>query len=302
MSSTWRQRFFDTPKENRARPFKGRVHMLVVCLNYEGTEAPLTCTVDGDRLVNVASGRGVKDIVKLYDDGSTDGFPCRAELEQAIGEMAGRCKRGDFFVFVYSGHGTTQENEEEACGVDSMLCLRSRDGEEEDMVDDDLAKIISERFHEEVKVLVLADCCHSAGVLDCDTPGIWGARRVCALSGCQDLQCSDDTGDGGAMTNALLRVLRRKGVRRMRKERGVSIQYIFNRMVDVMPDEEDDEDEEEDEDDEEDSSSSASESEEDEDDEGSDEEEDDEDEVEPGQHINLSWPGGCDPSKIPFPF
>ena len=71
---------------------------------------------------------------------------------------------------------------------------------------------------------------NSAGVLDCDTPGIWGKRHVAAprlfgnlfnmckvpfglhkmswqsdweaISGCQNEQCSTDTGDGGRSANA----------------------------------------------------------------------------------------------------
>lgn len=268
--------------------------MLSICLNYAGTGSELNCTIDGERLTAVAKESGVEDIVKVYDDGSTSLWPCKEDIYSAVEEMAQRCEPGDVFVLHYSGHGGTSENEEEANGVDSTLCFRSRDGEMEEMVDDELAELISTTFDKSVMVIVLADACHSAGVLDCDVGGIWKKRKVCSISGCQDLQCANDTGDGGAMTNALLRVLAWKKVQKLRKRGKASVQYIFNRMIEEMPEEEDEEEDEEEGDEEE-------EQEEDEEEEG----EVDPvtgNEPEPGQNINLAWPGGCDPSMIPFPF
>ncbi|CAE8613445.1 unnamed protein product [Polarella glacialis] len=179
MASTWRQRYMDTPEENRVKAkFKGKVRMLSIALNYEGTESPLNCTVDADRLTQMAARSGVKDIVKMYDDGSTDKFPCKEEIEQEIRDFAARCKPGDYFVLQYSGHGTTQDNPDEADGLDSLLCLRTREGEDEDWIDDDIAQIIADEFDPQVKVLLLADACCSGGVLDCDTKKTYGAGAV----------------------------------------------------------------------------------------------------------------------------
>ncbi|CAE8715859.1 unnamed protein product [Polarella glacialis] len=100
------------------------------------------------------------------------------------------------------------------------------------------------------------------------------------------------------MTLALLKCLSQKKIRKMRKSKMVSIQYIFNRMVEYMPDS-DEEDEDEDEE------------EESEDEDESEEDDEDEDDLDPmtgeereeGQRINLSWPSSClDPSKVHFPF
>ncbi|CAE7569598.1 AMC2 [Symbiodinium natans] len=276
-------------------------HKVQQVFESDGADSPLSCIVDGERVCELAAKSGIKDIVKMYDDGSTEHFPCIEELKAQVAAMAERCKPGHFFVLAYSGHGTNQENEEEQDGLDSIICLRTRDGEDDHMVDDDLAQLISEAFDPSVTVLVLADACNSAGVLDCDTPGIWGKRHVAAISGCQNEQCSTDTGDGGAMTNALLHVLGHKKISKMRKQGGVSVQYIFNRMVEAMPEDEEEEEEEGEDDeyyDEDDC--------EDEDYEYEDEEEDVDpisgEVPEPGQNINLSWPGGCDPTKIAFPF
>lgn len=288
-------------KENRVgKPHTGKVHMIAVALNYEGTDAPLNCTVDTERLTALAAQAKVRDIVKMYDTGETEKWPSPAELEEEIRAMASRCAKGEYFVFQYSGHGANQENEDAPSGVDSVLCLRERNGEDASMVDDDVAALITEVFDPAVYVLVLADACHSGGVLDCDTPGIWGGRRVCAISGCQDSQTSVDTGDGGAMTNALLRCINRKTVRELRRRRKVSVQYVFNRMVEFMPPDEDEDDDDDDSEAESDFQGSGSDNDEDDDSESSDD--GDDDGAEPGQHINLSLPGSCDPSKIVFPF
>jgi hypothetical protein len=177
------------------------------------------------------------------------------------------------------------------------------------------------------------------------------------------------------MTNALLKILKQREVRKLRRRRGCSVQYVFNRMVGEMPEDEEEEEEGDDEDEESESESNDSSSDEEEDaeatraklrmafaqfdvdgngtlsanelvklltresgqrepltvedaqeivecfdtdDDGAlsldelvdawsqivngEEEEDDDDEVTPGQHLNLSWPGGCDPSSYAFPF
>lgn len=299
MCSTSKQRYFLDDRESRIqKAFKGNVHLLAIALNYEGSDAPLNCTVDADRLTALAHKNKVKDIVKMYDTGATEKFPSIDEVKAELAAFAGRCAPHDYFVLYYSGHGSIQDNEEANTGKDSLLCLRSREGEDQELIDDDLAALIASTFHPDVSVLTIADACCSAGVMDCDTPGIWGSRHVVALSGCQENQCSQDTGDGGAMTNALLKCLKRKAVAELRRKRKASIQYIFNRMVDIMPDEESDEEDEDEESEEEEEGEEIEE----EDAEGSEDDEEDDDDEEPGQDINLSWPGGCEPSKIAFPF
>ena len=102
------------------------------------------------------------------------------------------------------------------------------------------------------------------------------------------------------MTNALLKVLHKKSVKKRRKTRDLSVQFVFNRMVAEMPESEDDSSDYE----------SDSEDWEDDDEWGDDSDSDSwesdssSEEVDPtvGQHLTLSWPAGQDPSHITWPF
>ena len=303
MCSTSRQRYFMEERENRiTRPFTGKVRMLLVALDYEGTASPLNCTVDTERIAAAARQAGVRDITRLYDSDKLgrDDQPSADIVRLTIGEIGSRCAPEDYFVFCYSGHGSSVENPDAPSGLDCLLCLRNN-GKDETMVDNEIAETITDYFHPDSRILILCDACKSGGIMDADTPGIWGRLKACAISGCQEYQCSVDTGNGGVMTNALLKCINHRAIRHMRKRRAVSVQYIFNRMVECMPDD--------------DGSSSDYSSDEWDSQWGSDEESyyssdysddysDDErlGEDDGYQDLNLSWPGGCDPSRIAFPF
>ena len=133
MTSTSNQRFMGKEKENRIKyPFKGQVRFLQVILDYEGTDGPLTCSVDGDLLREVAVKNGVKDIVSLYDNGSTEKCASKANVVAEFAAMAQRCEKGDYLIFQYSGHGTHVEDEDgdESDGNDEAMCLRGENGED----------------------------------------------------------------------------------------------------------------------------------------------------------------------------
>ena len=135
--SSQRQRYMCTAKELRSTGFKGRVRMICVALDYGGLGCVggLGCIVDAERVSTLAKKSGCGDITKLYDDGSTPLFPCREGLVHAITEVGGRCEPNDYLVFSYSGHGGWQDNPDAPTGVDCTLCLRTIDGEDDDMVD-----------------------------------------------------------------------------------------------------------------------------------------------------------------------
>ncbi|KOO34552.1 calmodulin cam1 [Chrysochromulina tobinii] len=151
--------------------------------------------------------------------------------------------------------------------------------------------------------------------MDVDSSGVWGKRKVAVISGCMENQLSEDSGDGGVMTNALLKVIRRKIAKLREAFRQFDVDDSGTLSADELaqlltrgtssgtP-------------------LSAEDAQEIIDDFDTDgdgvlsldelarawveitggDEEVEEHEVVPGQHVTLSWPGGCDPSKFPFPF
>ena len=304
--STTRQRFMGSEKENHlSHPYRGKTHLISICLDYKGTQSPLNCCVDGDRIVDVARRAGVKDVTKVYDNGEEALYPSMETVLRVIKEVGERCAKGDFLVIHYSGHGGSVEDldGDEETGFDQTLCLRNEaTGEVEQLVDDDFSLALAQAASPEVGLLVLADACHSGTLLDLGKDELWKEhKQVVSISGCQDTQCSTDTGDGGAMTNAFLRVVKGSHTRELRKKRRASVQYIFNRMVDAIKE----------------PSPAAydvdagSEWSED----GGNIESDDGSEtnyedilmaalygIEPGQHMTLSWNANCDPTTITFPF
>ena len=56
--------------------------------------------------------------------------------------------------------------------------------------------------------MFIVDACHSGSILDLTNKQAWGNKVIYSISGCQDNQYSNDTGNGGQMTNVLLAVLR----------------------------------------------------------------------------------------------
>ena len=305
LRSTSKQRYMGTPKENKPHPYRGKTHLLSICLDYAGTQSPLNCCVDGDRVTGVAKKGGVQDIVKLYDIDAPDGptWPSRANVLGTIASMGARCAPGDYFVLHYSGHGGSVEDldGDEETGFDQTLCLRHPSGEIDQLVDDDFSAALATCCGSDVSILVLADACHSGTLLDLAKDDLWGSHKnVVSISGCQDAQCSTDTGDGGAMTNAFLKIMKSKLTRDLRKKRKCSIQYVFNRMVEAIkqPDEVkyDDSD-----------GSEWSETAPPEDDNESST--DYQDllmaaiyGIEIGQDMTLSWISQCDPTTVCFPF
>jgi len=196
------------PDENgapqEAPKFSGtQTHVIIVAIDYKGTENQLTCTVDGDNFQELCRSSGVTDVVSLYDnDGNYD------RVAQAIQQVGSRCGAGDFFIFYYSGHGASvaDQNNDEDDGNDEALCLVSPDGELDYstcMTDDQFAELVKTNVTDDVNVMILTDCCHSGTIADFGTSD-WGGHKAVSITGCTDEQTSGDTGNGGIFTHSML--------------------------------------------------------------------------------------------------
>lgn len=95
------------------------------------------------------------------------------------------------------------------------------------MVDDDFADTLDEAFDEEVRILVITDCCHSGTIADVDTHD-WGDRRICSFAACRDWEESTDTGRGGVLSKAIDYAVRELAFTKGKKE--YSLHQIWKRV------------------------------------------------------------------------
>jgi hypothetical protein len=175
----------------------------MTCLDYEGSQAPLTATKDGDNFKELCDASGVQDITYLRNN------ECHKEnVISHLREIASRCEPDDFFIYFYAGHGANvpDKDHDEDDGQDEALCLVTPDGsisKSAFLVDDEFCDTMTSCLHDETHFIVITDCCHSGTIADLRDPD-WSGHKVVALAGCQDDQTSGDTGQGGIMTHAML--------------------------------------------------------------------------------------------------
>jgi hypothetical protein len=71
--------------------------------------------------------------------------------------------------------------------------LRTKDGEDETLIDDEVAEMVSKYLNPKVFSLFIIDACHSGTILDLQKKKIWKGKKIFSISGCQDNQYSGDT-------------------------------------------------------------------------------------------------------------
>eukprot|EP00746_Dinoflagellata_sp_MGD_P057751 gnl/MRDRNA2_/MRDRNA2_24835_c0_seq1.p1 gnl/MRDRNA2_/MRDRNA2_24835_c0~~gnl/MRDRNA2_/MRDRNA2_24835_c0_seq1.p1 ORF type:complete len:325 (-),score=63.80 gnl/MRDRNA2_/MRDRNA2_24835_c0_seq1:428-1321(-) len=203
-------------------------HMIVIALDYPGTGNELTCTEDGDNMKDLAQKCGVQDIVSLYNnDGNKE------TVIETIKDVGSRCEPGDYFIFNYSGHGTSvpDKDGDEADGKDEALCLVTPEGKidwDAFLTDDDFCEVVTSCVSPEVKILILCDCCHSGTIGDFSAPE-WKGFEAVSMSGCRDSQTSGDTGRGGIFTHALLMAIQQM---QEDQEDDYSVAQLYNMQLD----------------------------------------------------------------------
>eukprot|EP00811_Abedinium_folium_P001552 NODE_11420_length_1288_cov_2.972438.p1 GENE.NODE_11420_length_1288_cov_2.972438~~NODE_11420_length_1288_cov_2.972438.p1 ORF type:complete len:402 (-),score=118.58 NODE_11420_length_1288_cov_2.972438:82-1173(-) len=178
-------------------------HMLICAIDYKKTPNPLTCTMDGENMRELAGACGISDLEVMFDEECQSALV--AERVRAIGA---RCKPGDFFIFYYAGHGTNVEDVsgDEDDGQDEALCFVDAAGQvslDTVMTDDTFADLMTSSLHDEVRVVILTDCCHSGTIADLGKDE-WNDHQAISMTGCLDTQTSGDTGRGGIFTHSML--------------------------------------------------------------------------------------------------
>jgi len=189
-------------------PEPQQVHVLICALDYKGTDNPLTCTLDGNNMQQLCRQCGIQDVQVMYDNQCT-----KENVEAKITEMGHRIQDDDYFVFYYSGHGTSMRDTsgDEDDGQDEALCFVGPGGQLAGryfMTDDEFTEIVTNNIPEDAKILILTDCCHSGTIGDLDKED-WEDRHVISITGCTDVQTSGDIGKGGIFTHSMLLAIER---------------------------------------------------------------------------------------------
>jgi hypothetical protein len=114
----------------------------------------LACEADADDMALIAQSRGFQT-KKLLTKQAT-----RKNVLNLVGQAAKTLKKGDTFLFSYSGHGgqLPDRNSDEDDALDETWCLY--DGE---LIDDEIYVMLN-KFQEGVRVFMLSDSCHSGTV------------------------------------------------------------------------------------------------------------------------------------------
>lgn len=180
---------------------------LLVGINYIGTKYELNgCINDVDSIqskLQSAYGFNQSNIKKLTD--STLLKPTRQNILNELTNLLQTANTGDILFFFYSGHGTytTDRNREEKDGRDEMIVPLDF----QNIIDDDLKRIIQANLKWGVTLFAMFDSCHSGTVLDLKYQYMENGNNspvsqnnqlsetsgnVFMISGCADWQTSTD--------------------------------------------------------------------------------------------------------------
>eukprot|EP00933_Yihiella_yeosuensis_P057597 TRINITY_DN5752_c0_g1_i1.p1 TRINITY_DN5752_c0_g1~~TRINITY_DN5752_c0_g1_i1.p1 ORF type:complete len:374 (-),score=110.67 TRINITY_DN5752_c0_g1_i1:152-1273(-) len=181
-------------------------HVLICALDYKGTSCELTCTMDGNNMQKLCRECGIQDVEVMYDNECT-----KENFAAKVREVGQRCSDDDYFVFYYSGHGSSLPDldGDEVDGKDEALCFVGPNGElsaSTFMSDDDFAETVTGAIPEGCRILIMCDCCHSGTIGDFKDE-CWNGREAISMSGCKDSQTSGDMGKGGIFTHSMLLAL-----------------------------------------------------------------------------------------------
>lgn len=126
--------------------------------DFYGTDGKLGgCVNDAREVAKVASALGYDVRTSLTNERATT-----SAFKLAVESIARELTAGDIFLLHYSGHGTQVPDKagsvEEGDDLDEALCLFDRT-----LLDDELRQLWT-KFAQGVRVVFIADCCHSGTI------------------------------------------------------------------------------------------------------------------------------------------
>jgi hypothetical protein len=215
---------------------------LLIGINYTGTNNELYgCINDTSSINSLISNYNFQKISILTDN--TVKKPNRNNILAEFQNLLINSQSGDVLLFFYSGHGSyiLDKNNNEKTGYDQSIVPCDLN----EIVDDELKKIIQTNLKKDVTLIALFDCCHSGSVLDLKyhymdsldknnfTENINESEtngNVIMISGCSDVQTSSDATinnkNQGAMTWAFLEAFK--------SEKNITWRNLLIKMRDLL--------------------------------------------------------------------
>ncbi|KAJ3274174.1 hypothetical protein HDV01_003457 [Terramyces sp. JEL0728] len=145
----------------------GKRRALLIGINYVGTQAQLSgCVNDVNNVHNFIKDQ-FNDIRILTDDQQGQSNPTKANIIESFKWLVSGAQPGDSFFLHYSGHGSTQKDEDgdEVDGLDNTICPVDYNSAGM-IVDDEMNTILVQALPEGSRLVAIFDCCHSGTMLD----------------------------------------------------------------------------------------------------------------------------------------
>ncbi len=170
---------------------------------YDGWDGELpSCELDANNLAALWISHNIPTKVLLTKDATIE--KCKQALKESLEDL----REGDWLIVSVSGHGgqTRDYSGDEKDGLDEYLC--AYDGP---VLDDTIHEWL-QYVPKGVCVLWLCDTCHSGDMARSAPPVKFRSRAIpksfegqlILISGCTEAGTSQDTGEGGVLTNTLL--------------------------------------------------------------------------------------------------
>jgi len=231
----WTSTVEDAPTYEREAPSingLGRVHMIIFACDYAGTESPLSNSIsDGRAMADLArTNCGVTSLIEHYERKCTPG-----NLEHAFGQISAKMQNDDYLVFFFSGHGVELASDgpgghdDAPFGDDNHLAFQlfNQDGKPCNYSCSYFAELVSNSVNPRARVLLMLDCDYASSMADL-TNSAWDAIEAICLSGHEDKDEIEESGNAGLFTMSLL-----YGLQRLQKEGDThySVGAVFNGMI-----------------------------------------------------------------------